>query len=299
MPKLLLKFNAAVIKEIVFDKPSFSVGRKPDNDIVIDNPAVSGHHCKLANIGDTYFVEDLESTNGTYVNQKRVMKAGLHHNDVVTIARHSIVFLEDAPPPGADKTMVLPPAAVEALAASPGPSPALEIVAAAAELDSPPPAGHAPCTDPESAQDRGASAPAADPVPAVPEASPDKTLPPAASPQRTLPPEPVPPAAATTTARLRVLKGAVSQPEFELKGTSTYIGKSDRAQVPIQGSGIFKSAPEVAASIHRKGENYTLMAIKDGYPKVNGADVTGQVPLKDGDIIVCGGTTLQFCVQKT
>ncbi|HBL17946.1 MAG: hypothetical protein A2X36_03950 [Elusimicrobia bacterium GWA2_69_24] len=287
MPKLLLKFNAAVIKEIVFDKPSFSVGRKPDNDIVIDNPAVSGHHCKLANIGDTYFVEDLESTNGTYVNQKRVMKAGLHHNDVVTIARHSIVFLEDAPPPGADKTMVLPPAAVEALAASPGPSPALEIVAAAAELDSAPPAA---------ASEPAAGAPAMESAPAV---SPDKTLPPAASPQRTLPPEPVPPAAATTTARLRVLKGAVSQPEFELKGTSTYIGKSDRAQVPIQGSGIFKSAPEVAASIHRKGENYTLMAIKDGYPKVNGADVTGQVPLKDGDIIVCGGTTLQFCVQKT
>ena len=118
MPKLLLKFNAAVIKEIAMDKESISIGRKPDNDIVIDNPAISGHHCKLTMEGGGYYVEDLESTNGTFVNEKRIKKSGLHHNDVVGIAKHSLVFVEDAPPPQAaapapepsnDATMMLTP----------------------------------------------------------------------------------------------------------------------------------------------------------------------------------------------
>ncbi|MFH1620045.1 MAG: FHA domain-containing protein, partial [bacterium] len=82
MPKLLLKFETAVLKEITIpaDKTSFSVGRKSDNDIAIDHPAVSGHHCKIYLSGGTFFVEDLGSTNGTFVNGKKILKAGLHHN---------------------------------------------------------------------------------------------------------------------------------------------------------------------------------------------------------------------------
>ena len=99
MPKLLLKFNAAVIKEIPFNKDSLTIGRKPDNDIAIDNPAISGHHCKVSLQGGTYVVEDLDSTNGTFVNEKRIKKSGLHHNDVVGVAKHTIVFIEDAPSP--------------------------------------------------------------------------------------------------------------------------------------------------------------------------------------------------------
>ena len=88
MPKLLLKFNAAVIKEIPFNKDVLTVGRKPDNDIFIDNPAISGHHCKISLQGGAYVVEDLESTNGTFVNEKRIKMSGLHHNDVVGLAKH-------------------------------------------------------------------------------------------------------------------------------------------------------------------------------------------------------------------
>src|SRR5262249_52310483 len=93
---------------------------------------------------------------------------------------------------------------------------------------------------------------------------------------------------------LRVLKGVVDKPEYELKGMSTYIGKSDRVQVPIKGAGLFGSAPEVAASIHRKPEGYVLVAVTEGYPLVNGSKVTGSVILKEGDLIDCGGTTMQF-----
>ena len=209
MPKLLLKFNAAVLKEIPFDKDSFSVGRKPDNDICIDNPAISGHHCKIARQGGTYFVEDLESTNGTFVNEKRIKRSGLHHNDVVGLAKHSLVFVEDAPPP----------------AAAPAPEP-----------------------------------------------SSDATM--LIAPQK--------------QAEL------VAASEYELKGMSTYIGKSDRVQIPIKGSGLFGSAPEVAASVHRKTEGYVLVAVTDGYPSLNGKKVSGSVLLSNGDLIECGSTTLQF-----
>lgn len=233
MPKLLLKFNAAVIKEIPFDKDAFSVGRKADNDIVIDNPAISGHHCKISVQGGTYFVEDLESTNGTFVNEKRVKKSGLHHNDVVGLAKHALVFVEDNPPavdggapegPGADATMVLTP------------QKQAELVAASAA----------------------------------------KT------------------AGGEKTGWLRMLKGVVGEPEVELKGMSTYIGKSDRVQIQIKGAGLFGSAPEVAASIHRKPEGFVLVAVTEGYPIVNGAKVNGSVVLKAGDLIDCGATTMQF-----
>ena len=94
MPKLLLKYDAAVIKEIPIEKKPITVGRKPDNDIVLDNQAVSGYHCKISSFGNTFFVEDLASTNGTHVNGKKIIKAGLHHNDVIGIIKHSLVFID-------------------------------------------------------------------------------------------------------------------------------------------------------------------------------------------------------------
>jgi len=96
MPKLLLKFEASVIKEIKLDKSGFTVGRKPDNDIVLENATVSGYHCKLYEAGGTWFAEDLNSTNGTFVNGKKVLKAGLHNNDSVGIVKYSLLFVEDA-----------------------------------------------------------------------------------------------------------------------------------------------------------------------------------------------------------
>lgn len=97
MPKIILKFESAVIKELPMTASVLTVGRKPDNDLVIDHPAVSGHHCKIAMQGDTYFVEDLNSTNGTLVNDKKIIKAGLHHQDKIAIAKHTLVFIDDRP----------------------------------------------------------------------------------------------------------------------------------------------------------------------------------------------------------
>src|SRR5437868_15254660 len=95
MPKFLLQFEGAVIKEIPITKGDITVGRRPDNDIVIDNPTVSGHHCKITISGDSFFVEDLNSSNGVFVNAKKVIKSGLKDNDVIGIAKHALKFIDE------------------------------------------------------------------------------------------------------------------------------------------------------------------------------------------------------------
>lgn len=93
-PKILLKFHAAVIKEIPLDKTPLTIGRKPDNDIVIDNMAVSSHHARIIMQGNTYVIEDTQSTNGTFLNDKKIINSGLKHNDTVAIGQHALVFVD-------------------------------------------------------------------------------------------------------------------------------------------------------------------------------------------------------------
>ncbi|MBI3398937.1 MAG: FHA domain-containing protein [Deltaproteobacteria bacterium] len=92
MPKLMLKFQGVLIKEYNLDKPSLSIGRKEDNDICIDNMAVSGHHAKIDNNEDSLTVTDLHSTNGTFVNGKKITEAVLRPNDWITIGKHILYF---------------------------------------------------------------------------------------------------------------------------------------------------------------------------------------------------------------
>src|SRR4051794_9959726 len=111
MAKLYLKFDAAVLKEITLSQGVVTIGRLPDNLLQIDNPAVSGHHLKIYWDTDHYVLEDNNSTNGTYVNNKRVSKAVLQDGDHVMVGKHTIVFKdawhEDQP---AEKTITAMPA---------------------------------------------------------------------------------------------------------------------------------------------------------------------------------------------
>jgi pSer/pThr/pTyr-binding forkhead associated (FHA) protein len=70
-----------------------TIGRKPDNDIIIDNLAVSGHHAKIARVGNIYTIEDLNSTNGTLLNGQKITKAEIHNKDIIGIAKHSLVLI--------------------------------------------------------------------------------------------------------------------------------------------------------------------------------------------------------------
>lgn len=224
MPKILLKFEAAAIREIMLDKSSLTMGRKADNDIVLDHAAVSGHHCKIYSSGNTWFVEDTGSTNGTFVNGKKVLKAGLKHNDVVTVVKYTMTYMEEG----------------------------------------------------------GGAAPAAPAVAAAPQPSSTLTgLPPGK-------PKPF----------LEVLEGAVDKNEYELTAMSTYIGKSSQANIPVKGSGLFGSAPDMAAVITIRPEGCYITPIKEGYAKHNGDPLNEKKQLKDDDVIEVGGTKFRFFIKK-
>jgi pSer/pThr/pTyr-binding forkhead associated (FHA) protein len=95
MAKVLLKFKEAAIREIPLDQDVITIGRKADNDIVIDNQAVSGYHARIKKEGQSLFIEDANSLNGTYINGQKISKGELHNGDVVLIGVHTLdVILE-------------------------------------------------------------------------------------------------------------------------------------------------------------------------------------------------------------
>jgi pSer/pThr/pTyr-binding forkhead associated (FHA) protein len=95
MAKVLLKFKEAVVKEIPLDQDVMTIGRKEENDIVIDNQAVSGRHAKFVKEGNDIFIEDTNSLNGTYVNGQKIFKSELYHGDVVLIGVHTMEVMSD------------------------------------------------------------------------------------------------------------------------------------------------------------------------------------------------------------
>jgi len=90
MAKILLKFKEAVIREIPLDQDVITIGRKTDNDIVIDNQAVSGYHARIKKEGRSLFIEDANSLNGTFINGQKISKGELHNGDVVLIGVHTL-----------------------------------------------------------------------------------------------------------------------------------------------------------------------------------------------------------------
>ncbi len=111
MGKLVVSLDGVVIKEVQVTKDKTTLGRRPYNDIVIDNLAVSGEHAVLQMVGADVFIEDLNSTNGTYINGKAVKKQLLAHNDTVEIGKYKIKYLVED---GVDyeKTMIMKPGMV-------------------------------------------------------------------------------------------------------------------------------------------------------------------------------------------
>ena len=93
MAKLILQFDNLVLNECPIGLMA-TIGRLPDNTLVIDNPAVSSHHACVFRDGDHYVVEDLESTNGTFVNEQRVTRHVLRNGDVLLVGKHKLVFDE-------------------------------------------------------------------------------------------------------------------------------------------------------------------------------------------------------------
>lgn len=130
MPKMIVSIDGVVIKEVQLTKDRTTLGRRPYNDIVIDNLAVSGEHAVLQLTGNDVFLEDLNSTNGTYVNGKAVKKQLLQNNDTVEIGKYKIKFINEAPGATFDKTVIMKAGMVPPVP-KPAPAPAAGAAAAA------------------------------------------------------------------------------------------------------------------------------------------------------------------------
>lgn len=116
MPKLMLKFKKNPIQSYdITSGQSLTIGRLEDNDIVIENLAVSGHHAKIDSVGEGYLLTDLQSKNGCFVNEKMVASHWLNQGDAVSIGKHLLEFRfkdgEKQPPASQvdqrDQTMVM------------------------------------------------------------------------------------------------------------------------------------------------------------------------------------------------
>lgn len=123
MAKLILTLDGAFLGEYALESERTTIGRRPSNDIQIDNLAVSGEHASIMKIGKDAFLEDLGSTNGTLVNGKAITKHLLKHGDLVEFGKYQLKYVEElspavsAPPVQEDfeKTMVIRPNAMKAM----------------------------------------------------------------------------------------------------------------------------------------------------------------------------------------
>ncbi len=121
MAKLVLSMNGVVQGEYELNQERLTIGRKPDNDIQIDNLAVSGKHALVITILDDSFLEDLGSTNGTYVNGKLVKKHALKDGDVIAIGKHELKYMNELATEDDDefeKTMIIKPGSASAAVAA-------------------------------------------------------------------------------------------------------------------------------------------------------------------------------------
>lgn len=121
MAKLVLSMNGAIQGEFELDQERLTIGRKPENDIQIDNLAVSGKHSMIITILDDSFLEDLGSTNGTYVNGKLVKKHALKDGDVIAIGKHELKYINENASDDDDefeKTMIIKPGSASAAVAA-------------------------------------------------------------------------------------------------------------------------------------------------------------------------------------
>ncbi|MEW6332238.1 MAG: FHA domain-containing protein [Pseudomonadota bacterium] len=129
MAKIIIKFNNDVVDHVELKQGDMKIGRKPGCEIHIDNLSVSGEHANIFTVGDDSFIQDLGSTNGTFINNKKISKHHLKNGDTVVIGKHSLIYLTEstrsavgAAPNEFAKTVIISPSrTVEPKPAAPAP----------------------------------------------------------------------------------------------------------------------------------------------------------------------------------
>ena len=125
MAKLTISLGGSVLREFEIDQDRITIGRRPSNDIVLDDSTVSGNHAAVLNLQNVY-IEDLRSTNGTLLNGKPVQKRMLNHGDVITIGQHELRFVDEQAQ-DFESTVLLAPGTQEA-APAPAKQPCITVM---------------------------------------------------------------------------------------------------------------------------------------------------------------------------
>jgi predicted component of type VI protein secretion system len=265
--KLSLKFCDSVLQEVALSGGVVTIGRQPDNLLRIDNPIVSGHHARIFWENDHYVLEDNESFNATYLNDRRISRAALSDGDVIVIGKHRIEFhsaretrdvssssatqdrttvwqahVEKAAPPQLEPTMVLDSGRLKAMMAK---------MTAAAGAGPARPSGIALVPGRESTAVAGRQ-----------------------------------------IGMVTIVAGRTDRQQYVLSSKLSVIGKSEMASIRLKRW----FAPRVAASIHQREDGYFLVqAARKIRIKVNGAEVTqSQQELKSGDQFEVAGIVAKF-----
>jgi pSer/pThr/pTyr-binding forkhead associated (FHA) protein len=273
MARLILSLDNQVLAEYNMTKERYTIGRLPDNDVRIDNPAVSGHHSLIINILNDSFLEDLNSTNGTYVNGKLIKKHALQHGDVITIGHHQLRFSDqqttESEQDEFEKTMVIPAGQQSAAQLAQAEraadaAAAVDDAGAAVRLD---PDEAAALSEEPKAEQLGETG-AQEPAPHTDtHAGIDSSSAPSAMP----------------LAKLQVLSGAFAGRELELTKALTTLG---RPGVQV-------------AAITRRSEGYYIVHVESGkeddFPLVNGQPIGAQArKLTDNDVVQLAGVKMGF-----
>jgi pSer/pThr/pTyr-binding forkhead associated (FHA) protein len=285
MAKLILSMDGLVLKEIPLAKERTTIGRKPHNDIQIDNLAVSGEHAVIVTILNDSFLEDLGSTNGTVVNGNAIKKHFLQNNDIIELGKYKLKFVGEAAPAAAgapagekadfEKTMVLRPSQMKAAAdqakamaaAAGGGAAGAQAAAVAQRAAAVQAAGQTATASGIAAQD--APKPAAAPAAAA-------SAPAGAT--ATAPSKPGQPMGA-----IQLLSGANAGKELELNKPLTTLGKPG-VQVAV---------------LTRRPQGYFITHVEgSSRPAVNGQQI-GAAPhaLKDHDVIELAGVKMEFFIK--
>jgi pSer/pThr/pTyr-binding forkhead associated (FHA) protein len=288
MARLILSLDNQVLAEYNMTKERYTVGRLPDNDVRIDNPAVSGHHSLIINILNDSFLEDLNSTNGTYVNGKLIKKHALQHGDVITIGHHQLRFSDqqtnETEQDEFEKTMVIPTGQQNA--------DQLAIAEAAAEKAAEAESNKPSYADSDADADSDAAAAAAvklDPEEAAALEEKPKAAPLGEKVSHTSTAYGIDPANAPNAlplAKLQVLSGAFAGRELELTKALTTLG---RPGVQV-------------AAVTRRAEGYYIVHVESGtegdFPLVNGTPIGAQArKLQDNDVVQLAGVKMGFFVS--
>jgi len=278
MARLILSLDNQVLAEYNMTKERYTVGRLPDNDVRIDNPAVSGHHSLIINILNDSFLEDLNSTNGTYVNGKLIKKHALQNSDVITIGHHQLRFSDqqtnDTTQDDFEKTMVIPAAQQNADQIAKAERAAEKAAAESAVAKKPnfrAETAAAVMLDPEDAaalDDKPKEAPAAE---KVSHTGTSYGIDPSNAPS------------ALPLAKLNVLSGTFAGRELELTKALTTLG-----QPGVQ-----------VAAITRRAEGYYIVHVESGkegdFPLVNGQPIGAHArKLQDNDVVQLAGVKMGF-----